>query len=74
MFDNLGITGGQGGDMWAITTAAHYKINPKTTIRPEIRYDYANYNNGFRPFGGSNINDQRKKNQLCGGVSLIVTF
>jgi len=76
MFDNPGITvgpngvGGQGGDMWAVTLASHYKINPKTTFRPELRYDHANYNNGFRPFGG----DASKKDQLSGGVSLIVMF
>jgi hypothetical protein len=68
------VLGGQGGDIWTFTAAAHYKINPKTTFRPEIRYDYADYNNGFRPFGGSNVNAQRKSDQLCGGVSLIVMF
>jgi len=78
-FDNPGITttvpgnpafGGQGGDFWAATLAAHYKINPKTTFRPEVRYDYADYNNGHRPFGG----DSSKKDQLSGGVSFIVMF
>ena len=62
--------GGQGGDLWNFTVAAHYKINPKTTFRPEIRYDYADYNNGFRPFGG----DNSKNDQFCGGCSFIVMF
>ena len=69
-FDNTNISGGQGGDLWNFTVAAHCKINPKTTFRPEIRYDYADYNNGYRPFGG----DASKKDQLCGGVSFIVMF
>ena len=69
-FDNVNVSGGEGGDLWNFTIAAHYKINPKTTIRPEIRYDYADYKNGYRPFGG----DADKKDQLCGGVSLIVMF
>ena len=75
-FDSRGITftapgnGGQGGDIWSATFAAHYKINPKTTFRPELRYDYADYSNGYRPFGG----DRSKKDQICGGVSLIVVF
>ena len=56
--------------MWDVTLAAHYKLNPKTTIRPEIRYDYAHYSNGFKPFGG----DFSKNDQLCGGVSFIVMF
>ena len=68
-FDNRGITGGQGGDLWQFTLASHYKITPKTTFRPEIRYDYANYRNGYRPFGGESKNDQ-----VCGGVSFIVLF
>jgi hypothetical protein len=62
--------GGQGGDIWTFTLAAQYKINPKTTFRPEIRYDYVDYNNGFRPFGGNNT----KKDQICGGVSFLVMF
>ena len=69
-FDNRGITGGEGGDLWEFTFASQYKINPKTTLRPEIRYDYTDYNNGYRPFGG----DASKNDQLSGGVSLVVTF
>ena len=77
-FDLPGVTwtnaeknnGGQGGDIWTFTVAAQYKMTPKVTFRPEIRYDYADYNNGFRPFGG----DNSKKNQLCGGVSFLVMF
>jgi maltoporin len=74
-FDNARVTqvngvDGQGGDLWEFTLAAQYKINPKTTLRPEIRYDYTDYNNGYRPFGG----DSSKRDQLCGGVSFIVMF
>ncbi|MCL2303974.1 MAG: porin [Planctomycetaceae bacterium] len=76
-FDNRGITigpvsgvGGQGGDLWEATLAAHYNITPKVTFRPEIRYDYANYSNGYRPFGG----DESKNDQICGGASFIVMF
>ena len=73
-FDNVNISGGQGGDIWNFTVAAPYKINPKTTFRPELRYDYADYNNGYRPFGGSNDNAQRNNDQISGGVSFIVVF
>ena len=69
-FDNANVSGGEGGDLWNLTVAAHYKINPKTTFRPELRYDYADYKNGYRPFGG----DASKNDQLCGGVSFIVLF
>ena len=69
-FDRPAVSGGRGGDLWEFTLAAHYKVNPKTTIRPEIRYDYVDYDNGYRPFGG----DESKDDQLCGGVSFIVLF
>jgi len=69
-FDLPAVTGGQGGEIWTGTLAAQYKLTPKTTFRPEIRYDYADYNNGFRPFGG----DRSKKNQISGGVSFLVMF
>jgi hypothetical protein len=69
-FDNRGISGGEGGDLWECTLAAHYMINPKTTFRPEIRYDYTDYRNGYRPFGGN----ASKNDQICGGVSFVVAF
>ncbi len=69
-FDLPVVTGGQGGELWEITLAAHYKINPKITVRPEIRYDHAHYSNGYRPFGG----DESSNDQLCGGVSLVAIF
>ena len=69
-FDNVAVTGGQGGDLWNLTLAAHYKPTSKMTIRPEIRYDYAEYKNGYRPFG----RNKSKADQVCGGVSLLVMF
>lgn len=69
-FDHPMVThGGYGGDLWEFTLAAHYKINPKTTFRPEIRYDYTDYKNGYRPFGGN-----ENKDQISGGCSFIVMF
>ncbi|MCL2742473.1 MAG: porin [Planctomycetaceae bacterium] len=69
-FDMAAVSGGKGGDLWNITFAANYKINPKVTFRPEIRYDYTDYKNGYRPFGGS----ETENDQLCGGVSFVVVF
>jgi len=69
-FDRPTVSGGQGGDLWNITLAAHYQLNPKTTFRPEIRYDHAHYKSGYRPFGG----DASKNDQVCGGVSFIIMF
>lgn len=69
-YDHASVSGGEGGDLWNLTLAFHWKINPKVTFRPEIRYDYADYRNGYRPFGG----DESERDQLCGGVSFIVMF
>jgi hypothetical protein len=69
-FDNRSVAGGEGGDIWTVTLASHYKITPKTTFRPEIRYDYTDYRNGYRPFGG----DESKSDQISGGVSVLVVF
>ncbi len=69
-FDLIPVTGGEGGDLWNLTLAANYKINPKMTFRPEIRYDVADYDNGYLPFGGGESHDD----QLCGGVSFIIAF
>jgi len=69
-YDQKIVTGGEGGDLWALTLAARYKINPKLTFRPELRYDYADYKNGYRPFGGN----ESKNGQLCGGVSFVAEF
>lgn len=69
-FDMPAVTGGQGGDLYDITLAAHYKMTKKVTLRPELRYDSADYGNGYRPFGGN----ESKKDQVSGGVSFIVMF
>ncbi|MDR1964936.1 MAG: porin [Planctomycetaceae bacterium] len=69
VFDSPTVTGGQSGDLYEVTLAVHYKINPKTMFRPELRYDYVRYKNGYHPFGGEIDN-----NQLSGGVSFVVSF
>ena len=61
--------GGQGGDLYALTFGANWNITPKFTIRPELRYDWADYNNGWKPFGNGT-----KSEQLSGGGSMIVKF
>lgn len=58
------------GDLWEFTLAAKYLLTDKVTIRPEIRYDYADYRSGYRPFGG----DESEDDQFSGGVSFIVMF
>jgi hypothetical protein len=74
MFDQAAVTGGQGGDLYELTLAAHYKITPKAMFRPELRYDHADYDNGYHPFGGGTNNNVRHDDQLSGGVSFILEF
>lgn len=71
MFDLPLLTiGGQGGDLYEITLAANYKLNPKTIFRPEIRFDQADYNNGYLPFGGH----ENRSSQISGGCSFVLSF
>ncbi|MDR3109414.1 MAG: porin [Planctomycetaceae bacterium] len=71
MFDMASVTeGGQGGDLIELTLAANYKLTQKITFRPEIRYDHADYNSDYHPFGG----DESKDDQVSGGVSFILAF
>jgi len=70
IFDIPPITrGGQGGDIYALSFGANWNVSPKITIRPELRYDWANYDNGWQPFGGGT-----KSEQLTGGGSVVMKF
>jgi hypothetical protein len=69
VFDSPTVTDGEGGNLFETTLAVNYKINPKIMFRPELRYDYARYKNGYQPFGKETDN-----NQLSGGLSFVVTF
>ncbi len=62
---------GTPADYWAITGGLNFKPHANFTIRPELRYDWANgpYAAGARPF-----NDGADREQLSGGVDLIFTF
>jgi hypothetical protein len=70
MFDMATVTGGEGGDLYEITLAANYKLTEKIRFRPEVRFDQADYDNGYLPFGG----DASRSSQLCGGCSFVVQF
>ena len=61
--------GGLGGDLYALTLGANWNICPKVTIRPELRYDWADYSSGWKPFGNNN-----KSEQITGGGSVVVMF
>jgi hypothetical protein len=69
VFDSPSVTGGQGGDLFEMTLAVNYKVNSKIKFRPELRYDYVDYKNGYQPFGNENHH-----NQFSGGVSCVVNF
>ena len=61
--------GGEGCDIYALTLGANWTPNTWFTLRPEIRYDWSDYRNGFRPFA-----NQTHANQLSAGGSFIVKF
>jgi hypothetical protein len=49
--------------------AANYKVTEKVRFRPEVRFDQADYANGFLPFGNSD-----SSSQISGGCSFVVEF
>ncbi|MDR3198546.1 MAG: porin [Planctomycetaceae bacterium] len=63
------LTGGQGTNLYDITLTANWNITKNINLRPEIRYDWTFYRNGFKPFGGG-----KNKDQLSGGIAAIVIF
>ncbi|GHT42190.1 hypothetical protein FACS189443_4910 [Planctomycetales bacterium] len=79
-FDMPGVTGGQGGDLYEFTLAANYKITDKIRFRPELRFDQADYDNGFLPFGGhyqngiNGVGGGDSSSQLSGGCSFVIVF
>ncbi len=62
---------GSAPDFYALSLGLNWKPHANLTIRPEIRYDWANgpFTAGSRPF---NAGDDRE--QLSGGVDLIFTY
>ena len=45
-------------------------------IRPELRYDWSFYRNGFKPFGGYDpvTGNGRYSDQLTGGLAVTYSF
>ena len=69
LFDIPPVSGGEGGDLYAISLGANWTPNTWFILRPEIRYDWSNYYNGFQPFANGT-----QANQLTAGGSFIVKF
>jgi len=68
LFDALP-NGGDGGDIYALTLGANWNACQKITIRPEMRYDWTDFNNGRKLFGNG-----EKDQQLSAGGSVIMRF
>jgi hypothetical protein len=68
---NVAWAGGSAPDYYALTLGLNWKPHANLTIRPEIRYDWANgrFTAGNRPF-----NDGADREQFSGGVDLIFTY
>ena len=69
IFDLPYLTGGDGGDIYALTLGANWTPNNWFILRPEVRYDWTKYDNGCKPFAGGT-----QPNQLTAGVSVVVKF
>lgn len=68
-FDLPPLTGGQGSEIYEITLGANWHPKPWLNIRPELRYDWSDYNSGYRPFDYG-----RQSNQFTAGLGLMVIF
>ncbi len=69
VFDLVPLTGGEGANLYEISLGANWKPNERLLFKPEIRYDWNYYHNGFQPF------DQKTANsQLTAGCAMIVKF
>ena len=70
VFDLPHITnGGDGGNLYSLTLGANWTPNAWLIVRPEIRYDWTDYDNGFKPFAYGT-----KAEQLTAGGSFVVKF
>ncbi len=69
LFDLAHLTGGEGCDLYEITFGANWTPNGWFILRPELRYDWSKYDNGFKPFANAT-----QPNQLTAGGSMIVKF
>ena len=64
-----GQPGGSGGDIYSLTLGTNWTPNAWFIVRPEIRYDWTDYANGFKPFAYGT-----KAEQLTAGGSFVVKF
>ncbi len=62
-------TAGQGTDLYELTFAVNWNVLPNVNIRPELRYDWSFYKDGFKPFGGGDESEQ-----LMGGCAVTWSF
>jgi len=69
IFDIPGLTPGKGGDIYEITLGLNWNPKPFVNVRPELRYDWTHYPDGFKPF-----NNRQSSDQLSGGCSVLVSF
>lgn len=69
LFDLAYLTDGAGTDICSLALAVNWWPSPRFNIRPELRYDWTDYKNGFGPFGGGT-----EKNQLTGGFAVTLKF
>ena len=69
MFDMPHLTGGGGTDLYSLTFGMNWTPNAWFILRPEVRYDWTDYVNGFKPF-----DNKTQANQMTAGGSVVVKF
>ena len=69
LFDLPPLTGGEGGDLYALTLGLNWDPNAWFNLRPELRFDWSAYDNGFKPF-----DNRRAAEQISIGFAATVKF
>ena len=69
LYDLPYLTGGSGVKIDSLALGVQWWPSPRLNVRSELRYDWTDYQNGYRPFGGKTHNDQ-----LTLGCAMTVKF
>jgi len=69
LFDLTYLTSGSGTEINSLAFAVNWQPTLRVNFRSEIRYDWSDYNNGYKPF-----DNRTQNNQLVFGCAMTVKF
>ncbi|MCL2744001.1 MAG: porin [Planctomycetaceae bacterium] len=69
LYDLPHLTGGSGTEINTVSFAVNWQPTFRLNFRAEVRHDWTDYNNGYKPFDGCT-----ESNQLMFGTAMTVKF